>query len=67
MKVTRDNRTLHLSELPQVGDDIVRRTVAECPQMSISVRYVGEGNVRMGIILDNVVMPLLVEALERTP
>ena len=68
MQVKRENRTLHLSDFPtNMGEAIVRSTAAETPSLAVSISYTDHSCASNGIVLDNVVIPLIEEALRQDP
>lgn len=67
MQVKQQNRTLYITDLPtNYGEDIVRSCAAQIGEIAVSVWYEGRGTATKGIVLDNIIIPLIVAAL-RSP
>lgn len=55
---TEHNRTIHVTELPTKDE-------YDLTEITITVNYTGEGNASKGITLDHIIIPAIVEALNR--
>lgn len=53
MQVKRDNRTLHLSDLPD-----------DAPDISIAISYVGDASINKAIALDKILLPIIEQCLQ---
>lgn len=67
MKITRDGRRLTISgyspsDCADPSFDATS-TIKGCPEISVDLAYVGDSNAGKAIILDNIVLPAIVDAL----
>lgn len=67
MNVTREHRTLHFTDMPEYhhnGTPTSNETRINCGNnLSVILNYTGEGNAFKGIALDNIIIPIVLEAL----
>ncbi len=61
MKADRVGRSIIVKEIPTFVE--AGRTFASPEQLGIEIRYVGHSDVYKAITLDNIILPLIVKAL----